>query len=113
LVIHGVTKPRNTPFHKVSWGIVGFRRETSRIWKGFLQAEEVGNGDTGFHSNKGDPAMMPPFDLRLLDHPPAKYVRSNRYVLPSQNGKIRKFLTALLLRIQGVVADRQIQSNTP
>jgi hypothetical protein len=57
--------------------------------------------------------MMPPFDLRLMDHPPAKYVRSDRYVAPSQNGKARKFLTALLLRIHGIVADRQIQSTTP
>jgi len=57
--------------------------------------------------------MMPPFELRLLDHPPAKYVRSDRYAVPTRRGKVGNILNALLRHLQGIAAGRQAQPNTP
>jgi hypothetical protein len=56
--------------------------------------------------------MMPPFDLRLMDHPPARYVRSDRYAVPARRGTVGKILNALLTRIQGIAAGRQVSSRT-
>ena len=53
--------------------------------------------------------MMPPFELSLMNHPPAKYVRSDRYKVPAKTRWVKKFWGEFLRGVLSAAGHRQGQ----